>query len=52
MSWWDKDQEAQKQDQTLPMPRDLTLEEVEAQKRRECLTRASLEDPDVPWYSR
>lgn len=52
MSWWQKDQEAQQRNETTPMPRGLTEEEKEAEKRREHLTRASLEDDDLPWWSR
>lgn len=52
MSWWKRDQEAQEQNETLSMPRELTPEELEAEKRREALTRPSAEDKDLPWYSR
>lgn len=52
MSWWQKDQEAQQRNETLPMPRELTDEERAAQEHREGLTRSTLEDEDLPWWSR
>jgi hypothetical protein len=51
MSWWHRDQEAQERGETLPMPRELTDEELEAQQRRESLYPAS-SDPDLPWWDR
>jgi hypothetical protein len=51
VGWFQRDREAQEQGETLPMPRELTDEELEAQQRREGLIPAS-QDPDLPWWDR
>jgi hypothetical protein len=50
MNWWTDDQAAQERNEVLPMPRELTDEEKEAEDRRRTLGPAPTDD--LPWWQR